>query len=123
MIKTLLTIAVGGGLGSVLRFILQRSFTSEQEGGFPTGTLIVNLTGCLLIGILWGLSERTNALSSEMKLFLFTGLCGGFTTYSAYSQESMLLLRDGKFYFFLLYAGSTLLAGFCLTWIGYYLSK
>lgn len=123
MIKTLLTIALGGGLGSILRFLLQRSITSEQEGGFPTGTLIVNLTGCLLIGILWGLGERTNSFSSEMKLFLITGLCGGFTTFSAYSQEALLLLRDGRFNFFLLYLGSTLLAGFCLTWMGYYLSK
>lgn len=123
MIKTLLIVALGGSLGSVLRFILQRSFAPEQQGGFPTGTLVVNLTGCLLIGILWGLSERSNAFTSEMKLFLFTGLCGGFTTFSAYSQEALLLLRDGRFYLFFLYAGCTLLAGFCLTWLGYYISK
>lgn len=123
MIKTLLIVGLGGSIGSVVRFLLQRSFTSEQHGGFPTGTLVVNLTGCLLIGLLWGLSEKSNTFNSELKLFLFTGLCGGFTTFSAYSQESLNLLRDGRFYLFLLYAGSTLLAGFCLTWLGYYLTK
>lgn len=123
MIKSVLIVAMGGSLGSVLRFLLQRSLTPEQQGGFPTGTWVVNLTGCLLIGLLWGLSEKSNSLNSEMKLFLFTGLCGGFTTFSAYSQEALILLRDGRFFLFLFYASSTLLGGFCLTWLGYYFIK
>lgn len=123
MIKTLLTVALGGGLGSVGRFLLQRGITQGQENLFPTSTLLVNLIGCLVIGLLWGLSERNNVLNEEWKLFLFTGLCGGFTTFSAYSQESISLLRDGRFNLFLCYAGTTLIVGFLLTWLGYYLTK
>jgi CrcB protein len=123
MIKALLTVGLGGGLGSIFRFLVQRAFLNGQETAFPTGTLAVNLIGCLTIGILWGISEKMNLLNAEWKLFLLTGLCGGFTTFSAYSQESIALLREGRFNLFLIYAGTTLIAGFLLTWLGYFLSK
>lgn len=123
MIKTLLIVALGGGIGSIARFLLQRGLSNGQAGVFPTGTLVVNLTGCLLIGIIWGFSERHNSLNAEWKLFLLTGLCGGFTTFSAYSYESISLLREEKFNLFFSYVGATLLLGFLLTWLGYSLTK
>jgi CrcB protein len=123
MIKELLSIGLGGGLGSIFRFLVQRAFINGQVTAFPTGTLAVNLIGCFAIGLLWGISEKMNLLTTEWKLFLLTGLCGGFTTFSAYSQESIALLKEGRFTLFIMYAGTTLLAGFLLTWLGYLLTK
>lgn len=123
MIKIALSVALGGGIGTILRFFLQRGLSNSQPGEFPTGTFTVNLIGCFIIGLLWGLSEKGNTLSENWKLFLFTGVCGGFTTFSAYSQESIFLLREGRLNLFFLYAGGTLGVGFLLTWLGYYLTK
>lgn len=119
MMRMILLVALGGGLGSIARFVAQRWLNPANQDVFPTGTFLVNLVGCLLIGLLWGLSERTQPWNDSWKLFLFTGICGGFTTFSAYSQESLALLRDGKNMLFFLYAGGTLLGGLLLTWIGY----
>jgi CrcB protein len=123
MMKLLLTVALGGGIGSLLRFLLQRTIAQEYGSSFPAGTLLVNLIGCLAIGLLWGISEKTNLLNEEWRIFLLTGLCGGFTTFSAYSQESIALLRDGRLNLFFIYTGSTLVVGFILTWLGYSLTK
>ncbi|MFZ9694389.1 MAG: fluoride efflux transporter CrcB [Chitinophagaceae bacterium] len=123
MIKVVLAVTLGGGFGSLLRFLLQRTITNEYGSSFPTGTMLVNLVGCFAIGIFWGISEKTNLFTEEWRLFLLTGLCGGFTTFSAYSQESITLLREGRLNFFFIYAGSTLILGFILTWLGYSLTK
>ena len=119
MIRLILIVALGGGLGSAARFLAQRWLNPVEQGQFPTGTFLVNLTGCLIIGLLWGFSEKNQLWNDSWKLFLFTGICGGFTTFSAYSQESLTLLREGKNLLFLSYAGGTLFAGLLLTWAGY----
>ena len=99
-------IFIGGGVGSVLRYLAQISINERMSGiGFPFswGTFIVNIAGSLLIGLFYSVSERWN-LSMEMRLFLTTGLCGGFTTFSTFSNDGLSLLR-GEFYgTFLLYA-------------------
>lgn len=99
-------IFIGGGVGSVLRYLAQISINERMSGiGFPFswGTFIVNIAGSLLIGLFYSISERWN-LSMEMRLFLTTGLCGGFTTFSTFSNDGLSLLR-GEFYgTFLLYA-------------------
>lgn len=88
-------LAVGGGLGTVFRYALS-GFVSRAGGGvFPAGTLAVNLGGSLAIGCLWALFEK-GALSPEARLFLITGVLGGFTTFSTFSLENFSLLRDGE---------------------------
>ena len=104
--KEIAYIFIGGGVGSVLRYLAQISINERMSGiGFPFswGTFIVNIAGSLLIGLFYSVSERWN-LSMEMRLFLTTGLCGGFTTFSTFSNDGLSLLR-GEFYgTFLLYA-------------------
>ncbi len=104
--KEIAYIFIGGGVGSVLRYLAQISINERMSGiGFPFswGTFIVNIAGSLLIGLFYSISERWN-LSMEMRLFLTTGLCGGFTTFSTFSNDGLSLLR-GEFYgTFLLYA-------------------
>ena len=104
--KEIAYIFIGGGVGSVLRYLAQISINERMSGiGFPFswGTFIVNIAGSLLIGLFYSVSERWN-LSLEMRLFLTTGLCGGFTTFSTFSNDGLSLLR-GEFYgTFLLYA-------------------
>lgn len=104
--KEIAYIFIGGGVGSVLRYLAQISINERMSGiGFPFswGTFIVNIAGSLLIGLFYSISERWN-LSMEMRLLLTTGLCGGFTTFSTFSNDGLSLLR-GEFYgTFLLYA-------------------
>lgn len=104
--KEIAYIFIGGGVGSVLRYLAQISINERMSGiGFPFswGTFIVNIAGSLMIGLFYSISERWN-LSMEMRLLLTTGLCGGFTTFSTFSNDGLSLLR-GEFYgTFLLYA-------------------
>ncbi len=118
----ILIVAVGGALGSVLRFLIQRFFVISVAVTFPMGTFIVNILGCLLIGIIWGIKTK-NGISDEATLFLMTGLCGGFTTFSAFSSESVVLLHQDKFFLFLLYVTLSVVLGFSATYAGHYLTK
>jgi CrcB protein len=96
MIK-LAMVALGGALGSMGRYLLTLALQRQSGSSFsyPVETLTANLIGCLLIGVLWGLFERVS-ISNEFRLFLFTGLLGGFTTFSAFARENVQLLRAGE---------------------------
>jgi len=94
---TYLAIALGGALGSVLRYALSTSIDSRWGEGFPWGTLSVNLIGCFLIGILTFLAGADGRLwgNPETRQFLITGVCGGFTTFSTFGLQTLNLMRDG----------------------------
>jgi len=94
----------------------------KAESSFPYGTLTVNIAGCLLIGILFGLSEKLN-IHQDLRLFLATGILGGFTTFSAFSNETVGLLRDGQFWTASVYAGGSIIFGLIATFTGIYLTK
>lgn len=96
LMKTLLYIALGGAIGSVCRYLLTKAIQHQWVGVFPWGTLVVNLIGCALIGLLYGLFEKHDILSSDLRLLLTVGLCGGFTTFSTFMNESLLLMRSGE---------------------------
>ncbi len=89
-------IGVGGFIGSVARYYSQQIVSKYFPSPLPYGTLAVNVLGCLIIGLVYGFSEKGNVLSPEWRLFLATGLCGGFTTFSTFSYENLTLLRDGE---------------------------
>lgn len=91
----LFLLAAGGGLGTLLRYGLSVSADRAAAGIFPAGTLAVNLGGSLLIGCVWGLFEQ-GYLSPDSRLFLMTGVLGGFTTFSTFALENFSLLRDGE---------------------------
>lgn len=118
MIKNILLVGLGGGLGSMARYLCQRWFTLNYPAHFPWGTFAVNITGCLLIGIFWGLSFKSFAENESWKLFLMTGLCGGFTTFSAFTLEGIGLLKEQRLFYFFSYVAASVLLGLFATWAG-----
>ena len=91
MNSALLLVFIGGGTGSVIRYLIGRAFNPSQSISLPLGTLMINLLGSFIIGILWGISEKTNNQNSSVQLLLITGFCGGFTTFSAIAVETLNL--------------------------------
>ena len=123
MIKNLLIVGLGGAAGSMLRYAVQRFFQAQTAAAFPTGTLLVNIAGCFLIGILWGLSFRFTAHAESWKIFLMTGLCGGFTTFSAFTLEGIGLLKESKTSLFIIYVTASVVGGLLATFIGIRIAK
>ena len=123
MIKTILLIGAGGFIGSISRFLASRFIQNNFPSAFPFGTFLVNITGCFLIGLLYGISERSSLFSSGWKMFLTVGFCGGFTTFSTFANENLLLLRDGDFLHVLLYTGLSVFIGIAATFIGVLITK
>lgn len=115
--KTFLLVGVGGLAGSYLRYLISARVEQYILSSFPYGTLTVNIVGCFIIGLLLGLTARFN-LAPEYRLLLATGFCGGFTTFSSFSYEGIMLLQDAQFLYGFLYAGLSVLAGFLSTWLG-----
>jgi fluoride exporter len=121
--KTLLLIGIGGGIGSISRFLCYRYIHVAYPAPFPWGTFWVNISGCLLIGLFFALAERGNILSPEWRLFLMTGFCGGFTTFSAFALENINLLKAGDFINFSLYTAGSVVLGLAATYLGIILVK
>ena len=118
MIKNILLVGLGGGLGSIARYACQRFLIIYHPHHFPWGTFAVNIVGCLLIGIFWGLSFPSFDSNEQWKLFLMTGICGGFTTFSSFTLESIGLLKEQRTGLFFLYLASSVLAGLLATYAG-----
>jgi CrcB protein len=114
MFKQLILIFLGGGTGSVLRALVARWMAPFS---FPFGTLLVNVLGCFLIGFLYALFGR-QLLSDQSRLVLAVGFCGGFTTFSTFSNESLHLLRSGQGLVFAAYVGGTVLLCLLSVWLG-----
>jgi len=119
VIKQILLVGAGGFLGSVARFLVSRLNNRVDWLSIPLGTLTVNVVGSLLIGFLIGISERSSLLTVEWRMFLMVGLCGGFTTFSSFSGENLMLVRNGQFLPLLLYTGLSILLGFTAVYLGY----
>ena len=119
MIKNLLLIGAGGFLGSVARYLLSRLNTHVEWLSIPVGTLLVNVLGSLLIGFLIGISEKSPLMTFELRMFLMVGLCGGFTTFSSFTGENLMLMRNGQFLPLFLYTGLSILLGFTAVYLGY----
>jgi CrcB protein len=117
MFNNILLVGLGGGLGSILRYLCQRSLNA----GFPYGTLAVNLLGCLLIGLLWGLFTRH--IDEPRRLLLVTGFCGGFTTFSSFTYEGVQMIMENRWLTFALYTAGSVLAGLLATYLGYKLTS
>jgi CrcB protein len=123
MIKSILMVGIGGATGSILRFAMQKIFPPHSLTSFPTGTFLVNIIGCFLIGIFWGQFARSVSWNEEMKLLLMTGLCGGFTTFSAFTLEGIGLLKENKMGLFFFYVGGSVILGLLATFTGIRLTK
>lgn len=128
MIRNILLIGLGGGIGSMARYLCQRWFAGNITHSFPWGTFAVNVIGCLLIGVIWGLSLKSfdgneNPMSIGWQLFLMTGLCGGFTTFSAFTLEGIGLIKEDKLALFFSYVAASVVLGLLATYIGLRLTK
>jgi len=117
----LLVVFLGGGIGSALRFVISSAVQRASGGDFPFGTLTVNLAGCFVIGLLWGISGRVN-MPFLLSAFLFAGILGGFTTFSSFSIETVSLIHDGAWRMALLYAALSNILGLGLAAAGYALA-
>ncbi len=111
MIKVFMAIFLGGGLGSVLRYGIQLLMHDKITAySFPWATFAVNIAGCFMIGLFYALSAKLN-LSAELRLFLTAGLCGGFTTFSTFSNDNLMLLRQGDIMPCLMYVSASVVLG------------
>lgn len=121
MIKQILLVFLGGGVGSVLRFLLSRNL--NQISAIPLGTLLVNFSGSLIIGLVLGLGLKQEVLSANATLLLATGFCGGFTTFSAFSFENQALLKAGDYLNFGIYSAGSIVLGIAAVLLGLWLAK
>jgi fluoride exporter len=116
--KNLLLVFIGGGLGSVLRYIIYRFTNSITVSPFPYGTFLVNIIGCFFIGFFVFYTERYDQQGLQWRLFLVTGLCGGFTTFSAFTFENLTLIDEHRIFLFLTYTIGSVALGILATYGG-----
>ena len=120
--KSFLLVFLGGGLGSSLRYLVTIAM-NQYSKVLPFGTFAVNMIGCLLIGLVLGYAQKENTLTSNQTLLLATGFCGGFTTFSAFANENLELIKNGEIFNFSVYTIGSILIGILVVFIGFYLTN
>lgn len=120
--KQLLLVFLGGGIGSMLRHIISRTFNDYFQH-FYLGTFLVNIIGCLIIGLVLGLSLKGNLLTQNQTLLLSTGFCGGFTTFSSFAFENHSLIKAEEILHFSFYTISSITVGILAVLLGFWISK
>jgi len=111
MIKNILIVGIGSFIGGILRYLISKYIQNSIFSTFPYATFTVNIIGCFIIGFVMGVSQKGTILSSDLKLFLAIGFCGGFTTFSTFANENLALIKDGNFFYFSIYSGLSVILG------------
>lgn len=120
--KHILLVFLGGGIGSAIRYAIGNFFNTTSKG-FPWGTFSVNIIGSLLIGVFMGLALKNSNFSENQTLLLVTGLCGGFTTFSAFAYENQQFLKEGDLTSFAIYTLGSISLGILSVFLGLVISK
>ncbi|MDR1879471.1 MAG: fluoride efflux transporter CrcB [Tannerellaceae bacterium] len=118
MIKALILVGLGGGVGSILRYLASTVVTKYVHTLFPLGTFLVNISGCLLIGLLSAFLTRQPVDGPDLRLLFLTGFCGGYTTFSTFSAENIQLFQSGHAWIAVWYTAASVLAGLLAVWVG-----
>jgi CrcB protein len=117
--KNFFLVGIGGFIGSIARYYVSKLNLQYDLFSIPVGTLTVNVLGSFIIGILTGISAKSELLSAEWRLFLMVGLCGGFTTFSSFTNENLMLMHNGQFLTVLIYTSVSIILGFIAVYLGY----
>ena len=124
ILRNILAVGVGSFIGGAARYLISLAMKGIGKGfPFPWATLAVNLAGCLMIGLLWGILSRNATETTTWGLFLTVGLCGGFTTFSTFSKEALTMLQTGQTWGFATYIALSVIAGIALVALGYYIAR
>ena len=123
MVKSLLIVGFGGFIGTAFRFLISRYIQVSYLSVFPWSTFIINIFGSLLIGIFFGISEKGNLMSPELRIFLTVGICGGFTTFSSFADDAFILLQNKEWLRFTVYPTLSFFLGLSAVFIGRTLIK
>ena len=123
MIRAIIFIGLGGGLGSIFRYLTSVIMTKYFQTTFPLSTFTANILGCLIIGILLGLFERQQLTNPDLKFLFITGFCGGYITFSAFASENINLFQSGNPLTAFIYIGTSILVSLFAVWLGLTLTK
>ena len=122
MIKDFILVGIGSGIGGICRYLMS-VIMGHAHNGFPWGTFTANIAGCLLIGILWGVTNHYQNMSQAFTLMLMVGFCGGFTTFSTFSKEGLAMLQSNNYILFLIYTLGSVALGLMAVGLGYVVTK
>ncbi len=118
MLRTILLVGSGGFIGSIMRYLVQYYMEKSLTSTFPWGTLIANISGSFLIGIIFALAEKSNLLSAEWRIFLAVGFCGGFTTFSSFAYNNLTMIKEDALASLFLNVGGNLFLGVLAVYLG-----
>ena len=123
MLKSLLIVGTGSFIGGAMRYLLSTYIKHMYGQTFPWGTLVVNLLGCFVFGIIFALFSKHNSTDNTFCLLLTTGICGGFTTFSTFANESVQMIQNGNIGEFIGYMATSVIVGIALIALGYWIVK
>lgn len=118
MVRSVILVGIGGGIGSICRYLISWVLTKYFSASFPWGTFISNFLGCLIIGIFMGVLLKSSSYQHEIQLLFVTGFCGGFTTFSAFASENLQFIQSGQILLTLIYIFSSIVIGLLSVWAG-----